>query len=98
MSFCQKGNMNIELKITCTPAMLTPLLKSVLKSFMASKPFIMISIATLVLIIGSDGIGTNVIRVRAMKEMEENNREFCNDTFPVTNWALNHTVREPNRI
>ena len=77
--------MNMELKITCTPAMLIPLLKSVLKSFMASKPFIMISTATMVLIIGSDGIGTNLIRVRTMKEIEENNREFCNDTLPVTN-------------
>jgi hypothetical protein len=90
--------MNIELKITCTAAILTPFLKSVLKNFMASRPFIMTSIANIVFIIISDGIETSDNKIIAIKDMEENKREFCNDTLPVTNWALSHTVNEPNRI
>jgi hydrogenase maturation factor len=47
---------------------------------------------------GREGIGTNLKSINAMKENEENKTEFCSDTLPVTNWALSHTVNEPNRI
>ena len=86
------------MNIICTPDIETPLLKSVLKSFMASNAFIKSWTSIEILTMGREGIGTNTKSIVATYPTAENMRASCNLALSVTNIALNQAVRELKRM